>query len=271
MKHIIVLPILFFLLGTAYAQNISQGNIPAVVLNSFQLRSPNNKDAKWKLDDGNYHVDFKVNNKPNRLILDYKGNILKHIQDLYVSEIPNVVLETVKAKVTFFDVHDADRLEEKGSVVYQINFKISGKKYFFLINDKGKLLKFTKELNNSEIPANIAGLIKARYGTLDFDYSKYIEEGTKKIYIIKGEIADNKHYFVFNDKAALLKHKQDLKNSEIPVPIINSAISAYAGFVINKAELLEEGGKASYELRLRKSKENVRVVFDQNGKILEVK
>ena len=41
MKRIIGLLIIVFFAGNIFAQNISQSNIPAVVLNSFQLKFPN--------------------------------------------------------------------------------------------------------------------------------------------------------------------------------------------------------------------------------------
>ncbi len=104
MKRIIGLLALTLFAGNTFAQEISQRNVTAVVLNAFQLKFSNATDVKWKLEKGNYHIDFEVNNKDNELIMSDRGIILQHLQDLYVSEIPKVVLETIKSKVAFFDV-----------------------------------------------------------------------------------------------------------------------------------------------------------------------
>ena len=138
MKRIIGLLVFVLFLGSTQAQSISQSNVPAVVLNAFQLKFPNADDVKWKLEKGKYRVDYKVNNKPNKLTMDFKGNILKHVQDLYISEIPKAVLETVRSRVDYFDVNDADRIEAGGKIIYEIDFKLDGKKHFFRINERGK-------------------------------------------------------------------------------------------------------------------------------------
>ena len=271
MKRIIGLFVFALFVGNTFAQNISQSNVPAVVLNAFQLKFPNADDVKWKLEKGNYRVNYRINSKDNKLTMDYKGNVLKHIQDLYISEIPKTVLETIRSKVTYFDVNDADRYEDGDKIEYEIKFKIDGKNYYFRIMDKGKLLKYRKELKDSEIPLSIISLINDKYGTLDIDRSKYVEESGKIVYIIRGEINDMDHAFWINHKATLLKHTQDLRNTEIPVPVLNAAKAAYSGYEIRDADLIEEAGKIIYILVMKKSKEKVYLTFNPNGKILEVK
>jgi len=271
MKRIIGLFVFALFVVNTFAQNISQSNVPAVVLNAFQLKFPNADDVKWKLEKGNYRVDCRVNSKDNRLTMDYKGNVLKHSQDLYISEIPKAVLATIQTRVTYFDVNDADKLVEGGKITYAINFKIDSKKHYFWLDEKGKLLKYRRILKDSEVPASIMSLIATKYGSLDIDNAKYIEENGKINYILKGEINDMYHTFTLSDKATLLRHGQDLRNSEIPVPILNAVNTAYSGYEIRDADLYEEGGKAKYIIQLRKSKEKVYITFSPNGKILEVK
>ena len=271
MKRIIGLFVFVLFIGNTFAQNISQSNIPAVVLNAFQLKYPNADDVKWKLEKGNYRVDYRVNSKDNRLTMDYKGNILKHTQDLYISEIPKAVLATIQTRVPYYDVNDADKLVEGSKITYAINFKIDNKKHYFWLDEKGKLLKYRKILKDSEVPAAVMSLIKTKYGPLDIKNGKYVEESGKIVYILRGEIDDRYHFFMFDDKTNLLKHNQDLRNTEIPVPVMNAAKAAYNGYEIRDADLIEEGRKVIYDLEMRKSKEKVHVIFDPDGKILKVK
>lgn len=271
MKRIIVLLAFVLFTGYALAQNINQSNVPAVVLNAFQLKFPGAEDVKWKLEKGNYELKYEVNNKDNKLTIDNKGKVLKHSQDLYVSEVPEAVLKTIRAKVAYFDMNDADRIEEGSKITYEINFKVDGKSHFFWINSKGKLLKYRKELKKSEVPSQFLSLINDQYGSFDYNRSKYVEESGRKIYIIRGEIDDMNHIFSIDHKATVVRHEQDLKNSRIPVPILNTIRSVYNGYEIRDADLREEGGKTIYILRLRKSKENIYVYFNIDGKILESK
>jgi len=271
MKRIVGILVLALLAGATFAQNISQGNVPAVVLNAFQLRFSNATDVKWKLEKGNYHIDFEINNKSNELTMSDKGVVLQHLQDLYISEIPKVVLETIKSKVALFDVSDAERMEGEGKISYTIKLEINDKNHEFLIDETGNLLKYNKELKSSEVPSSIASLVKTKYGVLDLDDATYTEENTRITYILEGEINDIDHFFIFDDKANMLKHKQELRNSEVPLAVMNSAKAAYNGYEVRDADLTEEGGKVTYTLQLRRSNERINVILSTEGKILEVR
>ena len=271
MKRIFGIIIFVYFVGNTFAQNISQSNIPAVVLNSFQLKFPNAEDVSCELEKGNYHIKFEVNGKFNELYLDYRGKELKYHQDLWGSEVPESVIKTLKSKVKFFDLNDADLIREGNEIYYEINFELDGKDHDFWIDEKGNLLKYRKELKDSEIPVSILNHINTKYGKLDIDRTRYVEESGRIVYIIEGEINDSDHVFTVDNKEIVVKHEQDLRDNEIPNPIKKTLAESYKDFDIRDADLLEEGGKTSYILRLRKSKEQIDVTFNQNGKVLEVK
>ncbi len=261
--------LVFFLFGAhAVAQSISQKNVPAVVLNSFQLKFPNAEDIQWKLKDGDYEVRCKVNDKLNEVIINYKGHILKHHQDLYVSEIPGVVLETIRSKEPFFDVGDADKIEENGKTVYEIDFKIDGKRRFFWIDGEGHLIKFRKELNDDEIPSSIMKFIKDKFGPLDdIERAKYVIENGKKYYIVAGDAA----VFLFDDKVNLLEYHKDLPESKVPSPIMKTIHKTYKGYYVRDADMTDKRGVVTYTLRMRKSGKDVFVTLNPKGRILYVK
>ena len=271
MKRILGIIVIVLFVGNTFAQNISKSDIPAVVLNSFQLKFPNAEDVSWKLEEGNYHIKFEVNGKFNELYLDYRGEFLKYHQDLWGSEVPHRVINTIKSKVKFFDLNDADLMKEGNEIYYEINFELEGKDHDFWIDEKGKLLKYRRELKDSEIPSSILSLINTKYGKLDIDRTRYVEENGKIVYIIEGEINDMDHVFTVDNKEIVVKHEQDLRDNEIPNPIKKMLAESYNDFDIRDADLIEENGKTSYILRLRKSKEQIYVTFNQNGTVLEVK
>jgi len=271
MKRFLGLLVFIFFIGTAYAQNIKQSNVPAVVLNAFKLKFSNATNVNWKLDKGNYIVDFKVNNKNSKLVLNDRGKIMKHEKDLYVSEIPKSVLETIRSRVALFDVNDADRFEEGDNVKYRVLFEISGKDYEFWLDAKGKLLKFNKELKDSEVPAEIINFIKTKYGSLDIDEAIFTEERGNVKYFLKGEINDRYNDFIINGKATLVNHNQDLRDSEVPPLVMRAVKTAYNGYEIRDADLREEGGKVTYTFELRKSRDNIYLILSPDGKIIEVK
>jgi len=252
----------------ATAQSISQENIPAVVLNSFRLKFPNAEDLRCKLKDGDYEMSCKVNDKLNEVTINYKGQILKYHQDLYVSQIPRAVLKTIRSKEPFFDVGDADRFEEGGKIEYQINFKIDRKRRYFWIDDKGHLIKYRKELKDDEIPASIMEYISKNYHPLeDIDRAKYIIENGKRYYIVSGDAS----LFLFDDKVNLLEYQKDIQESKVPSPIMSTIHKSYKGYDVRDVDMTIKKGVVTYTFKMRKSGKNVYVTLNSQGKVLHVK
>tara|TARA_R110002050_G_scaffold243212_2_gene379684 strand:+ start:21252 stop:22067 length:816 start_codon:yes stop_codon:yes gene_type:complete len=271
MKQIIGLFLIILFTKNISAQTINQSNVPAVVLNTFQLKSPNADDIKWKKSEGNYHIDYKVNNKSNKLKISNKGKILEYTKDLYISEIPKAVIETIRTKVAYFDMHDADLSEIDGKTTYTIRFKNDGKNSYFWIDQNGTLKKYRKELKDSEFPKSIINSIHKQFGKLDINRSKYVEENGNINYIIRGDINNREYVFWYNANSVLLKHSKDLDNDEIPTLIVNKIKSIYKNFEIRNATITIEGKNVWYRLIVNKSKERIHLTFAPNGKILKKK
>ena len=229
MRYTIVVVAFLLFFANANAQRISQSNVPAVVLNSFQVKFPNAEDLEWKLNDGDYEVNCKVNGKSNEVKMDFRGKVLKLHQDLYVSEIPKSVLASIRQKEPFFDVNDADKFEENGKVIYTVKFENDHRDRFFWIDDKGQLIKYRKELKDSEIPTSVIDFIKNGYGKIDVSRAKYIEENGRVFYLVVGKINDSEHSFWIDNQMKLLQHYQDLKNSEIPVSVMKKVHESSIG------------------------------------------
>lgn len=268
MKRIVGLFILLFFAKNTFSQNINQNNVPAVIVNTFKLKYPNATDVKWKKDNKKYEINYRVNSKSHKLKLDYKGNIIEHLQDLYVSEIPKAVLETIKSKVPYYDIRDADIKERGNRITYEINFKLDGEMHYFWIYENGKLLKYRWVLKDNEIPKSVMNIINS-YGKMDIEYAKYVEEGDKIIYIISGEMNDESHKFTINDKLQLVKHTADIKNENIPISVSNTLSLKYKDYEIRDADLLEENGTIIYILKMKKLKENIYVTLNSKGEIIK--
>lgn len=269
MKRIVILFMLLLFTQLGFTQKMNQSSVPAVIVNAFHLKFPNATDVNWKKDKKNYQINYKVNNKDHQLKLSYKGHVLEHFQDLFVSEIPEFVLETIKSKVPYYDIRDADKIKKGSRVLYSINFRLDGKMRFFWIGENGKLIKYRWELKNSEIPLSILNVITNRSGKMDVDYAKYVEEGERIIYIISGEIDGDEHKFTIDNKSKIIKHTADIKDKYIPEIIIKSVASNYQGYEIRDAYLLEEKGNKTFTLKIKKSNKQIFVTFNSSGEILK--
>ncbi len=271
MKSIISLILFILFTCSAFAQKISQSNVPAVVLNNFQLKYPNADDVNWKLDRGKYTIDLKLNSKSARLTMDYKGNVLELAQEMFLSEIPKSVLDIIRKKISNFDIEKAEKYSTGGKVSYEIQCKVDGKDNFFWINAKGELVKYRKELKDSELPSEIAKLINDQFGIFDLDRSKYVEGNGYANYIIRGEISGMEQAFWYTNTAILIRHTQDLRNNEIPEAIMNVLKSNYSDYEVRDADMIDERGKKTYVIVLRKLRTRINLTFNSNGKIITTK
>lgn len=270
MNRIIGILVLTLLTKVAFGQSISQSKVPAVVLNAFHLAYPNAEDIKWKKYKEQYEINYKVNTKSHKLKMDYKGGVSEHSQDLYLSEIPKEILAIIREKAPFFDLHDADLYEKGGKITYVTKVRIDGSYSYFWVNEKAELQKYRRELKDSEIPDSIMKMIKSDYGSLDITRAKYVEERGNINYIIGGNINGKDNAFWFDVKTNFLRHKQDLRDTEIPAEILKVVASEYKDFDIKDADKIQTKNDMTYILRLQKSKDRVYVTFDKSGKILEV-
>ena len=268
MKKIIILILLTVSVYT-FAQDIKQENVPPAVVNTFQQKFANATDVDWELHEGLYQVEFEINDKDHEVTINNEGNIVKHEQEMWESEIPQSVVATIKTKCKFFDIEDAEKTEENGNTTFYIGFDINGKDYDFWLNGKGKLIKYKQELADSEIPDVVMAGIQKLYVYFELEDAEKREDGGKVLYDIEIEIKDKDHDFIFDNTGKMLIHKQKLWKSEIPRDVMTTLNSSYSGFQIRDADKTEEGNKTIYDLRLKKSKEKIRVIFNSKGEVLE--
>ena len=214
-------------------------------------------------------MDFEVNDKDNEVWMDNKGKILRYRQVLWQSEIPMEIIQTIRGKCEYFDVDRAVVNETDGKAVYYLRFEKDNQDCEFWTERNGNLLEFRKELKESEIPASILDPLKGQYPSLDIDDAKLLEEAGKTTYHLDVEINDKEHLFWFDGSGKMLKHKQDLRNSEIPAAVMTSVSSMFPGYEIRDADKITEGGNTIFEIELRKSKDRVRVIFNPQGEVVK--
>jgi hypothetical protein len=267
MHRLIGLLLILLLTGKIFAQKIDQKDVPAVIVNSFQVKFPTAENVHWRLNKENYRVNFDVNNKEHEVILDKRGRFVKQKQDLYLSEIPKVVLQTIRKIVPLFDIEDADKITENGITTYDINFEIDNKDHFFRIDEKGRLLKYNKDLKFSKIPEPIWSYIKT-YGKLDVEHAQRTEENGKVVFWVDGDINHKEHDLYFTEKGLFIKHIQELKNEEIPPGILFILKSKYKDYEIRDAIMNKDSITILYDIQMRKSKEKITLTFNQNGELI---
>jgi len=269
MQRLTGLLLIFLLTGNISAQKIDQKNVPAVIVNSFQVKFPTADDVDWRLKKGIYRVKFEVNDKDHEVRLDNRGKIVKHEQDLFFSEIPEDVLQTIREKAPFFDLEDADKITENGKTIFEINFEIDNKDHDFWINERGKLLNYRQELKKSEVPDFIWSYIRNTSGNLDVEHREYTLENGKGVYWVDGDINNMEHDFYFTEKGKIIKYIKELRKNEIPAGILSTLNTKYKDYEICDAVLREDNAAAFYDIQLRKSRKIVTLTFNRKGELID--
>lgn len=67
----------------------------------------------------------------------------------------------------------------------------------------------------------------------------------------------------------LIKHYEDISESDLPAKVKSSINKNFSGYRMDDLTKMSDLGKAYYRLELKKYREEWKVIFDQNGKMLQ--
>jgi uncharacterized membrane protein YkoI len=107
--------------SAAISQDISQKEVPSLVLNAFQTKYPNAAQVEWELKGEVYKAEFEVGSREHDLWIDKTGNITKHKEDFPKSELPHAITQKLQSEFKDYKIDDADKIEEGGKVTYEVD------------------------------------------------------------------------------------------------------------------------------------------------------
>jgi uncharacterized membrane protein YkoI len=80
-----------------------------------------------------------------------------------LDKIPKAVMETLKAKFPKAKIDKWTKEKEDGKVVYDLEFKVDGKKTEADIAEDGTLLNYEKEFDAKDLPKAVTDTVEKRY------------------------------------------------------------------------------------------------------------
>lgn len=141
MKNVLIA----FLMGAGFlgscAQDIPQREVPSVVLNAFLTGYPKASDVEWELQGKVYNVEFEIGNVDHEAWYDASGKLLKHKEEVRISELPMPVLDVVKKDFPDYKLDDADKVDEDGKTFYVIELDGSPNDRIIHVSPDGKVLE----------------------------------------------------------------------------------------------------------------------------------
>lgn len=103
------------------AQDISQTEVPSLVLNTFQSKYPTARDIDWEIEGDLYKVDFEIGNRDHDLWIDKNGKVTKHKEEIVKSELPSAIAQKIKSEFKQYTIDDVDKIERDGKVLFKVD------------------------------------------------------------------------------------------------------------------------------------------------------
>jgi len=97
------------------------------------------------------------------LLMASGGHAQEKKDKLDIDKIPKKVMDTLKAKFPKAEIDKWTKEKEGADVVYDIEFKIEGRKWEADIKEDGTLLNFEKEISVKDLPEPVVKTVEKRY------------------------------------------------------------------------------------------------------------
>ena len=125
-----------------FAQKLQENNVPAPVRTAFLEKFPQVKVEKWEKEEGNYEVEFELNDSEQSVLFDAEGNVLETEVEIDLNQLPKNVLEYVNTRYKGMKVKEASKIIDANGV---ITFEAEIKGADLLFDSNGT---FIKEVQN---------------------------------------------------------------------------------------------------------------------------
>lgn len=134
----------------------------------------------------------------------------------------------------------------------------------FLIAATGTEAQPVKEKN---VPSIIVNAFQLKFPKAT-DVKWALERG---MYKAAFELDNIDHELWLDYSGKWKKHKQDFEEKDLPKAVKATILRSYNGFEVHNVELIEEGRRRFYKMKLERSAVNRKVIFDEHGRIISDK
>ena len=139
-KHVLVVTMTLFVSLSSFAQDISEAQVPPVVLNAFKKNFQTATDMEWKVKGANYEVDFEIGKADHEVQYDATGKVLKHKQDIQQSDLPASINSVIAKDFKGYDASHVKRIQNGNSITYKVDLKRGTDKWEVTFDEAGTVL-----------------------------------------------------------------------------------------------------------------------------------
>ncbi|GAA4175311.1 PepSY-like domain-containing protein [Sphingobacterium ginsenosidimutans] len=126
----------------AFAQDIPQSQVPAVVVNSFQQKFPKAKGVEWELKAGLYEAEFETGlfGTDHEVWIQSNGKIVRHKEELAKNDLPKAVIAKVKKDFPGYRIEDVKKITEEQKITYAFEVKSRTDEWKLVVDTQGSIL-----------------------------------------------------------------------------------------------------------------------------------
>lgn len=126
----------------AFAQDMLQSQVPAVVVNSFQQKFPKAKGVDWELKGGIYEAEFETGlfGTDHEVWIQSNGRIVRHKEELAKNDLPKMITAKVKKDFPGYRIADVKKITEEQKITYAFEVKSGSDEWKLVSDTQGNIL-----------------------------------------------------------------------------------------------------------------------------------
>ena len=126
---------------------------------------------------------------------------------------------------------------------------------------------FAQEIPEAQVPASVVAAFKK-----DFPQATEAKwEKKDNAHSVKFKVAGVEHKGWLDNNGKMLKHKVDIRESELPAAVNAVLKKEYSNFKVSGVYRMQEGNATTYEMNLKNDQEKWEAVFAEDGKLIRKK
>lgn len=133
---------LFLSTSTMFGQDLSQSQVPSVVVNKFQQAFPKAFDVEWEKKGELYKVEFEtgLSGIDHDAWYDNTGKLVKHQQAITKSELPQKVKAAIDSNFSGYRADDVKKITEGKNTIYKVELKSLSEEWKVVFDSNGKVV-----------------------------------------------------------------------------------------------------------------------------------
>lgn len=131
----------------------------------------------------------------------------------------------------------------------------------------GTVISFAQDVQESQVPSLVLNSFKK-----DFSKATDVEWELKgDLYDVEFDIGFADHEIWFDPTGNVVKHEEDIKQSDLPEIVASILANEYKSYRISDVKKIQTGKYIVYELDVKNGNQEWELTFDESGKVINKK